>query len=141
VEAFKKVGIAYQASDLTASDLFRELVPLINTRALYLIENAKAIGQICALERRTGRTKDYIGHGPGGHDDVAVAVAGVAWLAGTNATRRGVTRVGIWSMLTTGRVSWLDKDGRTHANEPDNGRNDCIGVQIKDNISQTDSWY
>jgi hypothetical protein len=94
-EAFRKVGIRYENSELPSSDLFRELVPLLNTRGILLLENQRAIGQLCALQRRVGRSgRDTIEHPRGGHDDLAVSIAGVAWLAGTNAHRRGEARLG-----------------------------------------------
>jgi hypothetical protein len=40
------------------------------------------VSQFVGLERRTSRGgRDSIDHAPGGHDDVANAVAGAAWLA------------------------------------------------------------
>ena len=45
-----------------------------------LLDHPKSVNQICALERRTGTTRDIIDHGRGAnaHDDLANAVAGVA---------------------------------------------------------------
>lgn len=48
-----------------------------------LLDDAKLVGQLTALERRTARTgKDAIDHGPGGHDDLVNAAAGALVLAG-----------------------------------------------------------
>jgi hypothetical protein len=125
-EAFRKVGVTYKNSDLSASELFKELVPLLNTRTILLLENGKAIGQLCALERRAGRNgNDSISHPRGGFDDLAVAIAGAAWLAGTNASRRGEVRVGVVDYYN-GRITWLDQRGRGFALSPDGGRNECI---------------
>jgi hypothetical protein len=49
---------------------------LPNRRAA-LLDSARMASQFLALERRTSRAgKDSIDHPPGGHDDVANAVAG-----------------------------------------------------------------
>jgi hypothetical protein len=52
---------------------------LINSKRIELLDNAKLVAQLCALERRTARGgRDSIDHRRGAHDDVANAVAGVA---------------------------------------------------------------
>jgi len=77
VEAFKKHGISLEASAKPKSDLYREFLPLVNSRKVDLLDNAKMLTQLVALERRTARSgKDSIDHAPNGHDDVANAVAG-----------------------------------------------------------------
>jgi hypothetical protein len=44
-----------------------------------LLDNAKLINQICSLERRTARGgRESIDSPPGGHDDLANCVAGLA---------------------------------------------------------------
>jgi hypothetical protein len=43
----------------------------------------KIVTQFCGLERRTARGgRDSVDHAPGGHDDLANAVAGALLLAG-----------------------------------------------------------
>ncbi len=52
---------------------------MINSRRIELLDDARLINQLCALERRTARGgRDSIDHPPGAHDDVVNAVAGVA---------------------------------------------------------------
>ena len=54
-----------------------ELLPLLNSREVRLLDIPKLKAQLCSLERRThpgGRQS--VDHGPGGHDDVCNAVAG-----------------------------------------------------------------
>ena len=78
-EQFAKFGISYEPSARPKSYLYVDLVPLINSRRIDLLDNTKLINQLCALERRTARSgRDSIDHPPGAHDDVANAVAGVA---------------------------------------------------------------
>jgi hypothetical protein len=81
-EAFRKNGIVYEASERTKSELYCELLPLINSRVSDLLDHTKMVQQLVGLERRTGRSgRDSIDHFPGGHDDIANAVAGAIVLA------------------------------------------------------------
>ena len=48
-----------------------------------MLDLPRLAAQLCGLERRTARGgKDAIDHAPGGHDDVANAVAGVVQMVG-----------------------------------------------------------
>ena len=79
VEVFNKLSIAYEQSAAPKSDLYRDLLPLVNSNRIRLLDNAKLISQLCGLERRVARGgRDSIDHGPGSHDDIANAVAGLA---------------------------------------------------------------
>jgi hypothetical protein len=74
---FRKHGIAYEPSELTRSELYLELLPLANSGRVELLDHARLVGQLAALERRVGRSgKDSIDHRPGAHDDLANAAAG-----------------------------------------------------------------
>ena len=90
-EQFRKRGLSYEPVELTASDLFRELLPHLNTRTIALLDHPRAIGQLSALERKVGRGKDIIDHPRGAKNDIANAIAGVTWIAGTGSRRRGTT--------------------------------------------------
>jgi hypothetical protein len=85
-ELFRKRGIAYQCSEKPKSDLFRDMLPLLNAGRIVLPKSERLVNQICGLERRVARSgKDSIDHGPGGHDDLANSVAGVADLIASRA--------------------------------------------------------
>lgn len=76
-ERFLQHGIQYQPSARTKSDIYRELLPLVNQGAVELLDVPRLTAQLCGLERRVARGgKDSIDHGPGGHDDCANACAG-----------------------------------------------------------------
>jgi hypothetical protein len=76
-EEFSKHGISYHLSELTASGLYLELLPLVNSGQVRLLDHDRALGQLGALLRRAGRAgKDSVTHPPRGHDDAAVCVAG-----------------------------------------------------------------
>ncbi|MCW8917521.1 MAG: hypothetical protein OQL08_01695 [Gammaproteobacteria bacterium] len=78
-EPFKKQGIKYELSAKPRSDLYRDMLPLINSGQIELLDHDKTVNQLCSLERRTARSgKDSIDHAPGAHDDIANSVAGVA---------------------------------------------------------------
>jgi hypothetical protein len=79
VEQFARFGVTYEPSAAPKIDLYRDLLPLINSRRIELLDRPKLINQLCALERRTARGgRDSIDHPPSAHDDIANAVAGVA---------------------------------------------------------------
>jgi hypothetical protein len=77
-ERFREHGIAYEPAAKPKSDLYRELLPAINSRRVDLLDDARLFAQIVGLERRTARGgRDSIDHAPGAHDDLANGVAGV----------------------------------------------------------------
>jgi hypothetical protein len=59
--------------------MYVDLLPLINSRRIDLLDHTKLVNQLCSLERRTARGgRDSIDHPPQGHDDLINAVAGLA---------------------------------------------------------------
>ncbi|GAB9089157.1 hypothetical protein [Bradyrhizobium diazoefficiens] len=88
-ESFRRFGVHYEIADRSRSDLYVALLPLINSRAVDLLDNDRLITQLALLERRATRGgKDAIDHAPGAHDDVANSVAGACVLATTAKRRR-----------------------------------------------------
>jgi hypothetical protein len=87
-EAFKKYGgITYELATKSKSDLYRDLLPLLNSGLVVLPKTERLVNQLCGLERRVSRVgKDSIDHGLNEHDDLANAVAGVCDMivSGTN---------------------------------------------------------
>jgi len=82
VEAFKKRQIRYDISERVKSDIYRELLPLLNSGRVELLDHKRLVAQLCSLERRTARGgKDSIDHPIAAHDDVANACAGALVLA------------------------------------------------------------
>ena len=76
-EQFQKRGIFYEPAEKPKSELYRDLLPLINSGAVDLLEHDRLMTQLVSLERRTSRGgRESIDHAPGAHDDVAHAVAG-----------------------------------------------------------------
>jgi hypothetical protein len=78
-EQFRKRGIGYVCSEKVKSDLYRDLLPLLNSGRIVLPKSDRLINQLTGLERRTARSgRDSIDHAPGGIDDLANVVAGAA---------------------------------------------------------------
>jgi hypothetical protein len=77
-EQFRKYGVSYQLSDRFKSDIYRDILPALNSCRVELLDLPRLASQFCGLERRTARGgRDSVDHGPGQHDDVCNAVAGV----------------------------------------------------------------
>jgi hypothetical protein len=77
-ERFQVHGIRYVVSEKPKSDIYRDLLPMLNAHRVELLDLPRLAAQLCSLERRTTRGgRDSIDHPPGTHDDIANAVAGV----------------------------------------------------------------
>jgi hypothetical protein len=84
---FAEHGIALEQSAKPKSDIYHDLLPLLNAKRVELLDHPRLAAQLVGLERRTSRQgKDSIDHSPGGHDDLVNAVAGV--LVGLDLDRR-----------------------------------------------------
>jgi hypothetical protein len=91
-EQFRKAGIEYHVADRPKSDLYRDLLPILNSGRADLLDHRRTLAQLGSLERRASRSgKDAIDHAPGAHDDVANAVAGALLLAKPKAARKRPT--------------------------------------------------
>jgi len=78
-EQFAKYGIQYEASARPKNELYKDLLPKLNSGEIELLDNERLVYQLCSLERSTARGgRDSIDHPPHGHDDVANAVPGLA---------------------------------------------------------------
>jgi hypothetical protein len=76
-EAMRRHGVEYRTSSKTKSEIYCELLPLLNSGRVELLDSQRMVAQFVALERSTSRGgKDSINHPPGGHDDLVNAVAG-----------------------------------------------------------------
>jgi hypothetical protein len=81
-EAFARCGIRCEQSAKPKSDLYVDLLPLLNAKRIELLDHPRLVAQLCGLERRTARSgKDSIDHPPNAHDDLVNSVAGAAVLA------------------------------------------------------------
>jgi hypothetical protein len=79
ISAPRRLMLQFRGSVVTsdAGLLYKEMLPLLNSGKIELLDNQRLIGQLVGLERRTARGgKDSIDHPPGAHDDIANSVAG-----------------------------------------------------------------
>lgn len=78
-DEFQRHGITYTPSPQAKSGLYVDTLAAINSGRVELPPDDRLITQLCSLERRTSRAgRDSIDHPPGGHDDRANVVAGLA---------------------------------------------------------------
>ena len=88
-EAFRKAGITVKPAEKPKSDLYRELLPLLNAKRCSLLDVPRLSAQLVGLERRVARGgRDSIDHAPGSHDDVANAAAGALVMCKTRQPMR-----------------------------------------------------
>lgn len=81
-EAFREHEIELKNSELTASEIYLNFLPLVANATIELLDNKRLKAQLAGLERRTRfGGKDLITHYPGGHDDVANSAAGACVMA------------------------------------------------------------
>ena len=100
-EQLRKRGITYEICEKSKSELYREVLPTLNSRTVALLDHPRMVTQFCGLERRVARGgRDSIDHGPSGHDDVCNAVTGAVLLAAESA--RATTQ--IWMPDLSGQV-------------------------------------
>ena len=99
-EGFRKHSLTYEPSKVVKSDLYINLLPLLNSKQIVLPRNDRLFSQIVSLERRTVRGgHNSIDHPPGQHDDVANSVALAASITAFNT-----------NSLFGPDATWLDHD-------------------------------
>ena len=128
-ELFRKFNITYQLADRPKSDLYRDTLPLINSRRVALLDHNKMVSQFVGLERRTARSgRDSIDHVPGAHDDIANAVAGSLLAAQTKTSNIYFGPVSTVAGVPGGRIDF--RTGRHFPREAVNplgpDQNGCI---------------
>jgi hypothetical protein len=93
-QAFQGYGVRYTKAEKPKSALYVELLPRLCSGEMELPDDEALINQLAGLERRTrSGGKDIIDHPPGGHDDLANALAGVAEMTFTPRRRVGCVRI------------------------------------------------
>ena len=91
VERFRHQDVTYDGSTRHRSEIYLDVLPLINAQQVQLLDEPELLRELRGLERRRGSAgRDRVDHGPGAHDDRANAAAGVLTLL---AARHFVTRV------------------------------------------------
>jgi hypothetical protein len=81
-ERFFAHGIKYEASEMTHSELYLNLLPLVNSARVELLDNSRMVSQFASLERRVARSgQDSVDSPKNMHEDIANSVAGACVLA------------------------------------------------------------
>jgi hypothetical protein len=115
--AFDRHGITYRHSELNRSQIYLNVLPLINSRAVRLLDIRRAVDQFCSLERRVTRGgRDNIDHRPNSADDLCNSIAGVCSVA-SFARRKGEVLFGYG--MPGDVIQWYGPDGsRVWADRP-----------------------
>ena len=109
IEQMSKLGIRVVPSAKAKSDIYKGLLPLINSAGIELLAQPRLLAQLVGLEWRTGSGgRDSIDHSPGAHDDVINAAAGALTLGAFMAHPGSVAVIDCFS----GRIiTGFDADG------------------------------
>jgi len=75
-ESFANHGIMVENSELTKSQIYLAILPLMANQRIEIPEDRRLISQLRSLERRCGRGRDVVDHPPGLKDDLSNAVGG-----------------------------------------------------------------
>jgi hypothetical protein len=111
---FLKHGIIYQASQKDRSSLYLELLPMVLSGKVELLENKSLLAELRSLERRTrSGGRDSVDHPPRGKDDLANACAGALTLAAA------VMAQPIEYMSVARRISMFDESVGRMKDRPD----------------------
>ena len=90
-EQFSRNGIIYEHAELSKSEIYREFLPMLNSRTVALLRNDRLQRQLLSLERRASAGgREIVDHPRGAKDDLANAVAGALVLAHSAPTAGGV---------------------------------------------------
>ena len=86
-EAFRAHDITYEASVRDRSAIYHELLPLVQSHRVRLLDHPDLLRELRGLERRRGASgRDRIDHAPSAHDDRANAASGAVVLAAAPTT-------------------------------------------------------
>lgn len=76
-ERFRENGLGYEVSGRDKHDIYRDLLPELNSGHVELLDHEELFEQLKSLQRRlTSTGREIIDHPPGQHDDIANAAAG-----------------------------------------------------------------
>lgn len=80
-QAFERHGIRYKHSERDRSALYLNLLPMLSSARVRMLDNSRLVSQFAGLERRTfSNGRDRVDHAPGGSDDLCNAAAGALCL-------------------------------------------------------------
>lgn len=110
-ERFSERGMSYEPCPVTKSDLYRELIPIVNAQQVELLDIGRLTAQMVALERRTSRAgKDSIDHPPRGHDDLVNVAAGASVYCAPALEKWDASQIVYGQELVGNAVPWLSEN-------------------------------
>jgi hypothetical protein len=111
-EQFERRGVNYVVSERSKSEIYRELLPLLNSRRVELLDHPRMAAQLGGLERRTALGgRDSIDHAPGAHDDLINAAAGA--LVNALGVGSGTSTPASICALMVDRAGWRPRASQT----------------------------
>ena len=116
-EQLAKHGIKYEPSPDPKGMLYINVLPLLNSGKVRLLDNKRLIAQLIGLERNTTRGgRDSIDHGRNGHDDVVNCAAGAMLAATAKKPTMSIGFGGPGYAPNDGRIHWQDAgESRQHS--------------------------
>lgn len=92
-DRFRDHDVTTRVAERDTSTAFLDLLALVNSRRVALLDEPALLNELRRLERRPGAGgRDHISHAPSGHDDLAAAAAQALIAASARAKRRA----GLW---------------------------------------------
>jgi hypothetical protein len=80
VTAFARNGITYQAAPVNKGEIYQHALPLWTAGRVLMLDNPRAVDQLCGLKRKLGQGgREIIDHPRGAHDDLANSISGLLW--------------------------------------------------------------
>jgi hypothetical protein len=80
-ERFQAYGIHCEISSRNKSEIYVEVLPLLNSSRVELLDNPRLLSQLLALERRTSSVgREIVDHPVGQHDDLINSAAGALFV-------------------------------------------------------------
>ena len=76
-EAFSKAGVTFEATEHSKSQIYKNVLPLITSGRVELLDKPRLRNQLLNLERKATGGRESIDHHRGAHDDVANCVCGL----------------------------------------------------------------
>ena len=81
-ELFREHSVSCAVAERTTSEAFLELLALVNSQRVVLLDDSVLLGELRRLERRPSSAgRELVGHPSGAHDDLAAATAQALTLA------------------------------------------------------------
>jgi hypothetical protein len=110
----QRFGLPYTLIKKVRAELYRDLLPIINSQSVTLPDDPELIRQLVGLERTITAGKEKIDHPRSGHDDLANAVAGCCELL----AREGLGAVACFGVQDGSRPYWTYGTVPTHHDGP-----------------------